>query len=217
MINNYYLRNLLYKEEVESIKNLLLECKESDWVDGLESLPEGNHTIKKVKQLHHEVSTDIHNIILNSIDDRDQKFLDFTVAKGSSFPLITKMNGGDFYHTHHDNGVNGHFSTTVFISNPEDYEGGELCLTIDGVESKVKLNAGQAITYGTGIPHRVNTIKSGERIAIIFWTQSRIPDPWAREIYKDLSNAYYCFQSKEYDKAEFLTEGVRHSVLRRYL
>ena len=109
------------------------------------------------------------------------------------------------------------FSTTIFISEKSDYEGGELCLTMEDRENYIKLDSGESITYNTGIVHRVNKIASGKRIAIVFWTTSKICDPWARDIYKNLSKARYLMYEENYKESEFLIEGVKNSVLRRFL
>jgi predicted 2-oxoglutarate/Fe(II)-dependent dioxygenase YbiX len=84
-----------------------------------------------------------------------------------------------------DSGLIGDYSTTVFISNPSEYEGGELSLYIDGEEKLFKLESGMAVTYNTGIPHQVKTVFSGQRIVCVFWTHSRFRDPMIRKIYSD--------------------------------
>jgi PKHD-type hydroxylase len=88
-----------------------------------------------------------------------------------------------------DNWQNGDYSTTIFLSNPEDYIGGELCLYFgNDEEKKIKLDAGWAITYNTGILHRVNKVVSGLRYASVFWTKSSIRDVNVRNINFQLSN-----------------------------
>jgi PKHD-type hydroxylase len=55
------------------------------------------------------------------------------------------------------------YSCTLFLSDRDECEGGELMINIGDREISYKLNAGEAIIYPTGIPHRVNTVKSGKR------------------------------------------------------
>lgn len=97
------------------------------------------------------------------------------------------MMTGGYYHVHHDSYENGDYSTTVFLNEPDEYEGGELCLFIDNEEVSIKLNAGEAVTYPTGIFHKVNEVTSGERIVAVFWTHTTLKDRFMREVYSDVN------------------------------
>lgn len=223
MLNNFYIRKLLSDDEIKLINHLFYQSKQNDWIDGISSVIDGSKginskNIKKLKKLsNQQIIQNIHSIVMSAIDTRDEKFLDFTIAKNTSLTMATKMQVGDYYHMHHDNGLNGHYSTTLFISDKEDYDGGELCLTIDGEEKQIKLNSGEAITYSTGIPHRVNPINSGERLAIVFWTTSRISDSWLREVFISLTESANCLENNNIEKTKFLIDGIRHSILRKVL
>jgi PKHD-type hydroxylase len=189
MINNYYIRKVLEKEEIQIIQKLLRIADEKNfWQDGLGS-GGGKHSTKKNKELSNiEISKEINNYIMSSLD-RDSKFLNFTSASESSLNIISKTESGDYYNPHSDNWANGDYSTTIFLSNPEDYIGGELSLYFgNDEEKKVKLDAGWAITYQTGILHRVNKVISGIRHVSVFWTHSKIKDSNIRNINSQLSN-----------------------------
>jgi PKHD-type hydroxylase len=189
MNDKYYIRKVLEKEKIDTIQRLLKIADEKNvWQDGLYS-GGGKHSIKNNNELiDTEISKEINNYIMTSLDS-DPKFLSFTSASDSSLNIISKTESGNYYNPHMDNWKNGDYSTTIFLSNPNDYIGGELCLYFgNDEEKKVKLDAGWAITYPTGILHRVNKVISGIRYASVFWTHSVIKDPNIRSISYQLNN-----------------------------
>ncbi|MER2491561.1 Fe2+-dependent dioxygenase [Catenovulum sediminis] len=72
-------------------------------------------------------------------------------------------------------------SMTVFLSEPESYQGGELVISTEFGEQKVKLNAGDAILYPSSSLHKVTPVTAGQRIAAICWMQSLIADAHVRQ------------------------------------
>lgn len=80
-------------------------------------------------------------------------------------------------------------SFTIFLSGPEDYEGGELVLNVLGVDQVIKGNAGDIVLYPTGITHRVNAVRSGWRKVAIGWIQSLVPNHEHRDILYKLLRA----------------------------
>lgn len=100
----------------------------------------------------------------------------YTYPKSMSNILYSSMRSGDYYKPHIDNSELGHFSTTIFLANPNSYVGGELELFIDGKSQVFKLRPGYGVIYETGTPHQVKTVTSGERKVLCFWTTSNITD-----------------------------------------
>lgn len=82
-------------------------------------------------------------------------------------------------------------SATVFLNNPDDYEGGELMINTSFGQTGIKLNAGDAITYPSSSLHRVAEVTKGERLVAVTWAQSMIRDPAQREL------LYTLYQAKE--------------------
>jgi PKHD-type hydroxylase len=80
-------------------------------------------------------------------------------------------------------------SCTVFLTPPEDYQGGELVMNLSGMEMAFKLNAGDAIIYPSTTLHRVNPVTSGSRKVALTWIESHIPQASQREILFDLDCA----------------------------
>jgi PKHD-type hydroxylase len=104
--------------------------------------------------------------------------------------MFNRYRGGDAYGFHVDNPVMGEVRTdlsfTLFLSDPETYEGGALLVAgLDG-EREVKLPAGSVVLYPTGALHRVTPVTSGERLAAVGWIQSLIRRADEREILFDL-------------------------------
>ncbi len=97
---------------------------------------------------------------------------------------------GDRYGLHVDsplmgrgtNRVRTDVSFTLFLSNPDDYEGGALRIADGATSSSFRLPAGQAVLYPTRLLHEVTPVTAGERISAIGWIESWIPDPELRDL-----------------------------------
>ncbi len=142
--------------------------KLQNWIDGSTTRSDNNKEIKN-NLLTEEKIPD--NLIWKHIDKNDS-FIKFTQSHTSSKVKVTKTPIGGYYHPHVDSLKLGNFSTTIFLNSPDQYDGGELVLFIDGKEVSFKLDMGWGITYETGIGHRVNTVSKGERNVALFWSHS---------------------------------------------
>ena len=225
---NYYLRKVLEKDQVELIQNLLKRAEEHNlWHDGLKS-GGGSSSTKSNKELSDlQMLQAINDCIMESLDS-DIHFLGFTSAKNTYQNIISKYEPGNYYNPHFDNYNNGDFSTTVFLSEPDTYQGGELCLLLGNDDEKMfKLDAGWAITYPTGIIHRVNKVTSGTRYVSVFWTKSRIKDNFIRNINYQLelmieslennSNSIHYTDCKAVFKDPlFIAKNLQNEILRHY-
>lgn len=105
-------------------------------------------------------------------------------------PMVVKYSEGAFYDWHVDElqicDTVTHYSMTVFLNNPDDYEGGELLLQKDNKIEEHKLSAGKALIYSTGLLHKVNEVTKGTRIVAISWIESLIRDSFMRNIIFDM-------------------------------
>jgi PKHD-type hydroxylase len=114
-------------------------------------------------------------------------------------PLFNRYGPGHHFGMHIDNAVRGdHFtglrirtdlSVTLFLSEPEEYDGGELIVEDYYGTHKIKLPAGHLVLYPATSLHTVTSITRGVRVASFFWLQSMIRDDNARRIVFDLDNA----------------------------
>lgn len=110
-------------------------------------------------------------------------------------PLFSRYTAGKQYGLHMDNALMGDMridmSLTLFLSDPTDYDGGELIMYFPTGERSVKLAAGSAVLYPTTALHRVAEVTRGERLVAVTWIRSLVRDPAKREILFDLKTAHY--------------------------
>ncbi len=97
------------------------------------------------------------------------------------------------YGTHMDSPIMGDMridlSLTLFLSEPSDYEGGELVIDFSTGSRSIKLPAGHAVLYPTTALHRVAEVTKGQRLVAVTWIRSMVRDPAARELLFDLETA----------------------------
>lgn len=197
-MSDYYVRKVLDESQIETIHELI-HSSDSEWESGLRTF--GKEDIhKKIKKNDEMIGPEekvkqIRDIIFSGIDS-NPKFFSYVAPSTSDSPMITRTLPGGRYRLHHDAPNNGDFSTTVFLSHPETYEGGELCLNTLNGPLRFKLPAGHAITYKTGIPHQVNPVIEGVRYVGVFWTKSMFTEPRIRKIWGDLKQVLSILEEK---------------------
>jgi PKHD-type hydroxylase len=107
--------------------------------------------------------------------------------------MISRYRRGKQYGTHVDDAVMGGMRTdvsfTLFLTEPETYEGGALVVESAAGEQEFKLAAGSMIVYPSNTLHRVAPVQNGERLAAVGWARSFIRSTEQREILFDLENA----------------------------
>jgi len=114
-------------------------------------------------------------------------------------PLFNRYEGGESFGAHLDNSIRQipgtpyrirtDISATLFLSAPEDYDGGELVIEDVYGAHAVKLNAGDMVVYPASSLHHVNPVTRGVRLASFFWVQSMVRDEAARTLLFDLDMA----------------------------
>lgn len=107
--------------------------------------------------------------------------------------MVTRTQSDGQYGTHVDNaliaGARADVSFTLFLSDPESYDGGELTISDRLEDRQVKLMPGEAIVYPSNTLHRVEPVTRGQRLVVIGWVQSWVGDPARREVLFDLWRA----------------------------
>ena len=104
---------------------------------------------------------------------------------------------------------------TLFLSDPDSYDGGELVIESHEGETPVKLPAGALVVYDCGALHRVAPVTRGERLACVGWIQSRVRDSRQRELLFTLDQARRALHGREGGSPEFLQLSQVHSQLLR--
>lgn len=227
-MKHYYVRKVLDHEQLKVVNDIIEQSNQNNfWNDGLYS-GGGTRSVKNNVELNNpQLSQTINDMIMSSLD-RDNGFINFTTPSNTHLNIISKTTSGGYYNPHFDNWNNGDYSTTVFLNDPSEYDGGELCLYIGGEdEEKIKLDAGWAVTYSTGTIHRVNKVLRGTRYVSVFWTKSLISDPFIRFIHGELGNIQDKLPINEHsvhlstcisalNDPYFILNNLKTQILRRY-
>ncbi|MBP3979787.1 Fe2+-dependent dioxygenase [Acidovorax sp. JG5] len=128
-------------------------------------------------------------------------FRQLAMPRAVSKLMVSRYREGMEYGTHTDAAImdTGHrsdISFTLFLSEPESYDGGELAMETPFGEQRLKLKAGSLILYPTGGLHRVTPVTRGERLAVVGWVESRVRDARQREILLDLDQVRKAYLDK---------------------
>lgn len=142
-------------------------------------------------------------------------------------PLFNRYEGGQAFGDHVDNAVRLHpsglrirsdLSATLFLSEPDDYDGGELVIQDVYGPRSVKLPAGDLVLYPSRSLHRVTPVTHGARVSCFFWIQSLVKDDQAREtlFQLDIATQRVAIDRGPSDQAVLELTGVYHNLMRRW-
>lgn len=124
----------------------------------------------------------------------DNEVFSLAVRPKALTPLLfSRYGGGQHYGTHVDNplmnGIRTDISFTLFLADPDSYDGGELVIESVSGEEEIKFPAGHLVAYSSTTLHRVAPVTRGERLVAVGWAQSYLRDAAQRELLFDLENA----------------------------
>ncbi|WP_428969081.1 Fe2+-dependent dioxygenase [Sphingomonas sp. Xoc002] len=143
-------------------------------------------------------------------------------------PLFNRYAGGQAFDVHVDNAVRlkrgsdfrmrSDLSLTLFLEDPDAYDGGELVVEDLYGEQRVKLSAGSAVLYPASSLHRVEPVTKGTRVASFLWIQSMVRDDGERRILFDLDRAVQRVGADkgQGDRSVVELTGIYHNLLRRW-
>ncbi|MDE1557160.1 MULTISPECIES: Fe2+-dependent dioxygenase [Comamonas] len=217
--------SLLTPDEVRDCRQAL---EQATWQDGRTTA--GSLAVKVKSNLQLPIDSPIAarlgHLILDRLG-RNPLFLSAALPLRVLPPRFNRYEGGGTYGNHIDNAlfvipgtaikVRTDVSTTVFFSDPEEYEGGELIVEDTYGHQSVKLAAGDAIVYpGTSL-HRVNPVTRGTRYASFFWTQSLVKSDEQRCLLFDLDQSIQQLTVDHPDHAKLSAlSGTYHNLLRMW-
>ena len=171
------------------------------WADGNMTSGHQAATAKRNLQLPEEcdVAREVSALVVQALN-ANPMFVAAALPHTIFPPLFNRYEGGGQFGTHVDNAIRqqrggagvrirSDLSATLFLSEPGDYDGGELVLLCPTGERKVRLEAGGAVVYPTHYVHRVEPVTLGRRLAVVTWMQSRVRDHEERQILYDLATA----------------------------
>lgn len=202
------------------------ELEQANWADGRHSAGYLSRGVKDNAQLADTDPTArrLGEIILTALEG-NQLFTSAALPLKIVPPLFNRYASNQAYGQHIDGAirpitgtphrVRTDLSATLFLSAPEDYDGGELCVQDTFGERSIKLPAGDMVLYpGTSV-HRVTPVTRGERLASFFWIQSMVRDLNQRTILFQLDNAIQRVAADLPDHQGVVDiAGVYHNLLR---
>jgi len=136
-------------------------------------------------------------------------YLQATSPAKISLPIYARYTTGMEYGQHIDDPIMGgpqsqyraDIAITVFLSETDEYAGGELCINTSFGTQEVKLPAGHAVIYPASSIHSISPVTSGERLVAIAWVQSLIRSPEQRQILFQLAEARKLLEAEQHEKA----------------
>jgi len=187
------LEQVLTAAELDAVRGIV---RRSRFAEGAASAHGAAKDVKANQQL--ECSREDHQRLAETVFGalhRNRDFSRTALPLELSVPLVNRYGPGMTYGAHYDlpflptpDGprIRGDLSATLFLSDPADYDGGELCFARVGVEERIKLKAGDLFLYPASTLHRVAPVTRGERLAVVFWIQSMIRDHEKRALVVEL-------------------------------
>jgi PKHD-type hydroxylase len=216
---------VLTPEQVAACRNVL---DAADWVDGRVTAGHQSARVKDNSQLPEDspAARELSQRVLKALEGNPLFFSAALPAKIFP-PLFNRYSSGQSFGTHVDNAVRqvrgtAHrvrtdLSATLFLSAPEDYDGGELTVEDTYGTHNVKLPAGDLVLYPASSLHKVQPITRGERVASFFWIQSMIRDDGERTLLFDLDTAIQKLEADAAGHASVVQlTGIYHNLLRRW-
>ncbi len=220
--------DILTPQQVAQIREKL---EKAEWVDGRltagpqAAMVKNNMELKKGQPAELEAGAMIWSAL-----DQNKAFHFTALAFKVSPPLFNRYQGGQSYGGHVDNAIRSapdpsgrmlrmrsDLSATLFLSNPEDYDGGELVVEDTYGDHSIKLPVGHLALYPAGSLHEVKPVTRGARLAAFFWIQSMVRDEGKRALLVELEMAFQALH-RDYPQHPSLPRltAVYNNLLRRW-
>jgi PKHD-type hydroxylase len=217
--------NVLNGDEVAECRKRLASA---EWIDGNDTAGHQSRLAKQNQQLAENDPTalDLGSSIVAALQ-ANPLFVSAALPFKVFPPLFNKYEGGQNFGTHVDNAVRRSrvtgdqirtdLSATLYFSDPDEYDGGELVVEDTFGVQRIKLNSGSMILYPASSLHHVTPVTRGARVASFFWIQSMIRDDGMRTILFDMDTAIQRLAAQDplHPSVVQLT-GVYHNLLRRW-
>ena len=214
-------------------KQQVARCRQAidsgPWVDGAVTAGRQSALVKHNMQLPEgsPAAVEMGNMILDALA-KAPLFLSAALPLKIFPPLFNRYQGGEHFGTHVDNAIRNvggtphrvrtDLSATLFLCEPEEYEGGELVVEDAYGVQEVKLPAGDMVLYPATSLHHVSPVTSGARTCSFFWMQSMVRDDGQRTLLFDLDSAIQDLtrESGIDHPVTVRLAGVYHNLLRRW-
>ncbi len=217
--------DLLTPPQIAEARQLLASAQ---WVDGRVTAGHQSAQAKDKMQIPEgsPVAQQIGEVILQALGQHPL-FISSALPMKVFPPLFNSYSGGQSFGTHVDNAirhvkgsshrVRSDLSATLFLTPPEDYDGGELVIEDTFGVHSVKLPLGHMVLYPSSSLHRVEPIRRGRRVSSFFWIQSMIRSDAQRTLLFDLDNATQRVnRDMPTNPAAAQLTGIYHNLLRQW-
>ncbi len=220
-----HIPEILSKQQVAEFRKRM---EQANWVDGRATVGAQGATVKRNRQLAVDdpLARQLGEIILSSLY-RNPVFMAAALPLRTVPPLFNSYEGGEHYGLHVDGAIRmvpgtnlnlrTDVSSTLFLSEPDEYDGGELVVQDTYGSHEVKLPAGDLILYASTSLHKVEPVTRGARVCSFFWTQSMVPDAWQRNMLYELDMNIQALREQVGDNEQVLgLTGHYHNLLRQW-
>lgn len=217
---------VLTKDDVADFRRIM---DASSWEDGRSTAGAQSAMVKRNEQLppDSEVARALGNRVLSALT-ASPKFISAAIPLQIFPPLFNRYAaaGGHHFGLHVDNAVRGDrltglrirtdLSVTLFLSEPDEYDGGELVVEDLYGSHEIKLAAGDLVLYPASSLHLVTPVTRGMRVASFFWLQSMVRDAHARSLIFDLDTAIQALVERlgRDDPETVKLTGIYHNLIR---
>lgn len=220
------LPDILTADEVQQAQALLADAP---WSDGRAGAGDQARQVKNNEQLDHDCAAAqaIRALVLRALD-RSPLFFSAALPKRVFPPRLNRYGGDSNHYGNHIDGavrylpdsgqrVRTDVSCTIFLTEPDSYDGGELCIADTYGEQAIKLPAGHMVLYpGTSL-HQVKPVTRGNRLACFFWIESMVRSDEQRRLLYELDMTLLALRQQHGDGAETTAlTGVYHNLLRMW-
>ena len=217
---------LLSSEEAAAMRGAI---DAAEWIDGNATSGPQAALAKRNRQLPEDsaVAREMGGCVLDALG-RTPLFVAAALPLKVFPPLFNRYGAGEHFDTHIDNAIRfrrgsefrlrSDLSATLFLSDPDSYDGGELVIEGESSDRGVKLAMGDMILYPASTLHHVTPVTRGERVACFFWVQSMVRDDAERALLFDLDRAIQALGAErgQDDPSIIRLTGVYHNLLRRW-
>ena len=212
------------------VRALRARLDAAEWVDGRVTAGHQSAQSKHNSQIpeNHPAAVEVGEMILGALG-QNPLFRSAALPLKVFPPLFNRYEGGQTFGTHVDNSLRTHaasggrirtdLSCTLFFSEPEEYDGGELIIEDTYGSKSVKLPAGDMIVYPSTSLHHVTPVTRGARVSSFFWLQSTIRQDAHRSLLFDLDNAIQrvaASSDPEMNQTSVQLTGVYHNLIRQW-
>ncbi len=210
----------------DQVRQLRSKLDAAEWVDGRVTAGHQSALTKQNSQIPetHPIGREVGEVILQALG-RNPLFRSAALPLRVFPPLFNRYAGGQTFGTHVDNAIRTHTATgqrirtdlscTLFFSEPDEYDGGELVVQDTYGEHSVKLPAGSMILYPSTSLHHVTPVTRGERVSSFFWLQSTVRSDERRALLFELDGSIQMLEPGSAPAVKLT--GVYHNLLRQWV